>query len=233
MREIVMPGDKKNALGTALLRWLFEQLERAAREPVLLTGAGDAFSAGLDLREIASLDAAGLTAYLELLERVVARLWVHPGPTVAAVNGHAIAGGCVLALCCDHRVASENPRLKIGLNEVALGVRFPPRVLSIVTARVPAHAVGPVLFGGRLFSPNDALGMGLVDEVSADVGTTARARLAELSRHPPDGYAALKADMRGARVEWSADERVTFLRDVLPAWTAPETRARIEAVLKR
>src|SRR5436190_21503186 len=128
MFEITMEGPAKNALGTAMMTFLLDQLREAAGRPVLLSGSGDAFSAGLSLKEVASLDAEGMLGFLGLLERCMSALYLYPGPTVALVNGHAIAGGCVLTLCCDYRISTSSPRTRIGLNEVALGVRFPPRI---------------------------------------------------------------------------------------------------------
>ena len=95
MHEVILEGPGKNALGSALMRKLLDALQHAAGEPVLLRGAGDAFCAGLNLKEMAGLDAAGMQRFLALLEDMVRMLYEYPGPTVAAVNGHAVAGGCV------------------------------------------------------------------------------------------------------------------------------------------
>src|SRR5687767_727224 len=125
MNEIVLSGPGKNCLSTVMMDFLIGKLREADGGPVLLTGAGDAFCAGLDLKELASLDAAGLQAYLRKLETMVEALYSHAGPVVAAANGHAIAGGSVLLLCCDLKIATKHPKVKFGLNELALGVRFP------------------------------------------------------------------------------------------------------------
>ncbi|HEY2509433.1 MAG TPA: enoyl-CoA hydratase/isomerase family protein, partial [Polyangiaceae bacterium] len=166
--EITMNGPGKNALGTEMMTWLLEQLARANGAPVLLTGTGDAFSAGLNLKEVASLDGDGMVRYLRLLERCMSAFYQYPGPVVALVNGHAIAGGCVLTMACDYRVAKRDPKIRIGLNEVSLGVPFPPRVLRIVRSRlVPASEV-PVLLGAELFPVEKAQALGLIDEASDD-----------------------------------------------------------------
>jgi len=138
MRELVISSTARNAVSTALLEALARDLAAAGGEPVLLSGAGTVFSAGLDLREVAQLDLPGARRLLAALEGVVEALYTYPAPTVALVNGHAIAGGCVLALCCDHRVMTADPGARIGLNEVALGLVFPPKTLAMVRARLGA-----------------------------------------------------------------------------------------------
>ena len=228
-----MNGPAKNALGSEMMTWLLERLRDANGEPVLLTGSGDAFSAGLNLKEVASLDLEGMARFLRLLERCMSALYLYPGPTVALVNGHAIAGGCVLTLACDYRVATNDAKTRIGLNEVALGVRFPPRVLRIVRDRVPSASHVPVVLGAELFPPDRAMTHGLVDETSADAGTVARARLEALAAHPRDAYAATKRALRGALDSDLApdDAEARWLRECVPIWTGDDVKARVRKVL--
>ncbi len=89
-----------------------DEVRAVAGRPLLIMGAGDVFSAGLNLKEVAQLDRPGMEAFLGLLDDVMDTLYGHPGPTVACVNGHAIAGGCVIALCCDVRIAVDDPRVR-------------------------------------------------------------------------------------------------------------------------
>ncbi len=103
MIDVVLSGPGKNALSSALMQSLRGQLARAEGQPVLVRGEGDAFSAG-PVFELATLDAAGLDEFLAVLEDLLHELYNYPGPTVALVSGHAIAGGCLVAMCCDHRV---------------------------------------------------------------------------------------------------------------------------------
>ncbi len=231
MIEIVMDGPGKNCLSVEMLAFLRQRLKEAGGQPLLLTGAGDAFSAGLHLKQLAAMSQAQMLGFLHQVESCFTDLYQYPGPTVALVNGHAIAGGAVLTLCCDHRVAVNEPRARIGLNEVALGVLFPPRTLEMVRARAPERAI----LGGMLFDPATSLQLGLVDEVSEHAGSLARQRLAELASHPHIAYARTKAALRGIRPQdiVSDEEQARGLEEALPAWTSPETRERILAVLNR
>lgn len=230
MREIILDGPGKNALSSALIEKVLVELREASGAPLLLTGAGEAFCAGLNLKELVAFDVAGFESYLRKFESLVEALYTYPGPTVAWVNGHAIAGGCVLAQCCDHAVGSSRASVKIGMNEVALGLRFPSITLAVVREQIPRTHQNELLLGARLYGPVDALRLGLVDELADDGGQLARRRLAELSAHPALVYAQTKAELRGALLEEAEGE--DRFRKVLAAWTAPEVKKRIEEFLK-
>ena len=231
--ELTIEGPGRNALGTAVMQRLLAGLREGAGRPLLLRGAGDTFSAGLDLKEVAGLEAPGMERYLLLLDDLIDALYGYPGPTVAAVNGHAIAGGCVLALCCDLRVMADDPRLRIGLNEVALGLEFPPKILALARRRVPGRWLERVILEAALHAPEAAHELGLVDEIAADCIAVARQRLAGLAAHAARVYAATKHTLRSGALDLSDEARRHFHDTVVPAWCAPETKARIRAVFER
>lgn len=233
MAIISLGAPGKNAMSTGLMEHLKKSLREAAGEPVLLAGDGGVFSAGLNLREVVSLDGAGVARFLELLESLIYELYTYPGPTVAAIPGHAIAGGCVLALACDRRVSTPDPGARIGLNEVALGLRFPPVTWRMVHDRVPRQHHEEVLLGAGLFSPQKALSLGLVDELAEDPLAMAHERLATLAALDRPAYAATKRRMRVPAVTLAAGERELFERDELPVWSGGELKARAAAVLSR
>ena len=233
MRELVISSPAKNAVSTALLDSLARGIADARGEPLLVTGAGDVFSAGLDLGEVAQLDLAGARRLIGALEHVVEALFTHPAPTVALVNGHAIAGGCVIALCCDHAVATSDPRARIGLNEVALGLSFPPKTLAMVRARLGRPAAERVILGAQLFDPLRAHAVGLVDEVSDDARASALAWLEAASRHPRDAYAEAKRRLRAACLTLGAEEQRVLEQEVLPRWGSETTRAAAARQLAR
>lgn len=231
MIDVVLSGPGKNSLSTSLMQGVIDAIARAEGRPLLVRGEGDAFSAGLNFLEIAQLDDDGIDRFLCTLEDLLHALYNYPGPTVALVNGHAIAGGCLVAMCCDLRVCAAEPKLKIGLNEVALGLRFPTPVLALARRRVAPQFYEEVILGARLYAPQDALRVGLVDEVAPAAEAVARQRLAELGRHPADAYAAAKWTIRSGVLDMDSATRQAARRALLPYWTAPELRARIAAFL--
>lgn len=220
MRELILEAPGKNALSTSVMEGLRAQIGAAGGEPILLTGAGDVFSAGLDLKEVAAIASLDDTRRLiGALERLVEALFLYPGPTVAAVNGHAIAGGCVLALCCDRRVMTSRAGVRMGLNEVALGLAFPPRTFAMIRAQLPAPVAERVMLGAELHEAGAAQALGLVDEVAGDARAAAATRLEALARLPRDAYARAKASLRGEALRLSADEERRFEAETLPLWT--------------
>ncbi|CAN5603363.1 enoyl-CoA hydratase/isomerase family protein [soil metagenome] len=228
--RIDAPG--KNALSLASMEALLEGIARAKGEPLLVSGAGDAFSAGLNLKEVSSIDRAGMRRFLDTLDRLVEALYLYPAPTVAHVNGHAIAGGCVIALCCDESIAEDDPKIRIGLNETALGLPFPPKILAMVQRAVRPAALERVVLGAELFDPTEAARLGLVDMVAKDSRKLAEERLALLASHPREIYRHTKLALRHGTFD-VGDAQRDFEERLEPAWTGEEVRGRIRARLAR
>ena len=208
MKTILLSGPGKNSLSTPLMERMLSEVREAKAEPLFLTGEGDVFSAGLNLKEIAEHDVAGMTKFLGTLEDLVKALFEHPAPTVAWVNGHAIAGGCVMTLCCDLRFMTARPGPRIGLNEVALGLRFPPLTFEMTRRRVNAQLLERVVLDAALYDAPTAQRLGLIDEIGEEAD--ARAMLEKLSGHPRDVYAEAKRLMRGT-LEVPEAARRTFI----------------------
>src|SRR5688572_3806085 len=166
-----LEGGKANAMTTALLdriEELVDQFEHGPGEVAVLTGYGKYFSAGLPINSIVELDRAGMKAFIERFTRTMLRVFTCEKPIVAAINGHAIAGGCVLALMCDYRVMLDDELMWIGLNETQLGIGLPSVVVEPLRAQVPPESIVKIAVQGELFSPRDAHAVKLVHELSGD-----------------------------------------------------------------
>ncbi len=231
--DLVLDGPGKNALGTEMMQSILARLDEAGGDPVRFSGAGDALSAGLNLKEIAALDASAMTRFVELVDEVMARIFDYPGPTVACVNGHAIAGGCVVTLCCDLRVMTTDDRARIGLNEVALGLIFPPKIFRICENRLPPRSRHEVLLRAALHAPHDAVRLGLVDELAEDPRATSEARIREIAALPRAAYVATKRALRRGVTHFAVGEHAAALSAALPSWTGDDLKQRVLARLKK
>ena len=195
-----MRAGKANAIGAAFLDRLSAQLdavETSGAAALVLTGEGRAFSAGLDLPEISALDPSGLERFIRRFSEVMLRVFTFPVPVVAAINGHAIAGGCVLAMQADVRLAAAGD-YHIGLNEVQIGLGLPAVVLETLRCQVSPQSLGPVALEGRLLQPDEARALGLVEAVlpPAVLLEQARGRAAELGALPRPAFRDVKRALR-------------------------------------
>jgi enoyl-CoA hydratase len=151
---------------------------------IVLTGAGSCFSAGIDTKAAGAADAAERADGARAINTTVAALFGAPVPVVAAINGHALGGGLVLPLACDF-VLSTRALCKLGLTEAAAGVPFPAVALAAVRARLSPPVFNNLCLTGRTFTPEEALGLGVVDrlcdaEALVDLAVAIAAELAAL-----------------------------------------------------
>ncbi|MGV9881606.1 enoyl-CoA hydratase/isomerase family protein [Streptomyces sp. NPDC003006] len=219
-----------NALDRELLTQIADTLAAVGdARAVVLTGSGRSFSAGVDLKRVIDGGLDYADTFLPALHRATLVLFEHPRPVVGAVNGHALAGGCVLAAACDMRLMSGG---SIGLTELAAGVPFPTVCLEVVR-----HAIGPaldamVLGAGRL-TPQQALSIGLVHElVEPDhLLTAALLRAEELSRAPSDVYALSKRQLHRPTHQRIGAARELDDGEVLKIWSSERTGRTLRAYL--
>jgi enoyl-CoA hydratase len=160
-------------------------------------------------------------------------LLTFPKPLIAAVNGHAIAGGCIIAATCDYRVMAEGTG-RIGIPELAVGVPFPALPFEIMAARLTPQVFRDLVFSGRVVSPQEAVTLALVDEVAEPTALVDRAlqHAARLSRIPPTTFTLTKrafARRIRRRVELAASDDVA----VANAWRSAEVHAAIRGYLDR
>lgn len=221
-----LEAGKVNAINDAFLSALGGLLDGLGdAKAAVITAAGSTFSAGLDLPSLIELDRAGVGAFIERFGEVMLRLFELPIPLVAAINGHAIAGGCVLALQADVRVMSQG---RIGLNEAQLGLGLPAVILETLRAQVPASSLVPIALEGRLFAPDEALRLGLIDAVESDPLAAALVRARALAL-PAAG--TIKRDLRSpvaARIR-----AVTDSARWAETWFAPGTHERLREAVAR
>lgn len=235
IRTLRLARPPANALNGELLAMLGAAVARAPAEGVrglVLTGSGSLFSAGLDVMALAAMDLPTLRAFLGTFFDCLERLAVSPIPIVAAINGHSPAGGAVLALYCDRRIMARG-EARIGLNEVQVGLYPGPLIHQVLVRTIGARLAAECLTTGAMLLPEEALAIGFVDEVADDVAARARAWLERMLALPPVAYASTRALVRRDLVDLMARARSTDEASLLEAWTGPETRAALAALMAR
>jgi len=227
-----------NALSLQLIEEMAVALSRVASYPkaraVVLSSANDKFfSIGLDLPELLELSREDFRLFYRTFNETCMQLYTLPKPTVAAITGHAVAGGCILALCCDYRFIAAG-RKWMGLNESKLGVPVPYLADCVLQSLVGTRRAREVVESGEFRGPEEALQIGMVDEVVAleEVWPKSTERARQLGTMPPQAYAIVKRNRVEATEERIRGHWEEKQRAFVDCWYAPEARERLQEALK-
>lgn len=201
---------------------------------VILTGTGSIFSAGVDLFRLVEGGREYAERFVPSLSRMLLELFALPKPLIVAANGHAIAGGCIFTLAGDYRLmAAGNGR--IGIPELLVGVPFPPSVIEAVRFALPPQHLQMLMYTGRTVLPDEALRLGLIDEV-VDAGML-EARAEDMARHfaslPPRAFALTKRQLRDRTIGRAKHYGHEFDDEVRELWSDPETLQRVRDYLAK
>jgi enoyl-CoA hydratase len=234
---LTMRHGKANALDIEFCEALashFLALRLTEAKAVVLTGTGKIFSAGVDLKRLSEGGAAYVREFLPSLHRLYEAIFFHPKPVVAAINGHAVAGGCILACCADRRLMARDVG-RIGVTELLVGVPFPTLAFEILRFAVPARVLPEVTYSGGTYPSDAALDRGWVDELAEPSGLIedALAVAQELAEISPAAFAQTKAQMRAPVAERFAVSGTVTDKIVTDIWCAPETLARVREYVAR
>jgi enoyl-CoA hydratase/carnithine racemase len=237
IRELRLDRPPANALDPALVGELREALGEAVaagRRAVVLSAAGRMFSGGLDVPALLALDRPAMERFLGEFLGLLRAIAVSPVPVVAAIGGHAPAGGAVLAIHCDYRVMAEGD-FKIGLNEVAVGLPLPRVIHSTLVRVVGPAAAEKLAVAGLLVPAGEALRLGLVDELVPQEAVVERAlqKARDWVALPPRAMSETRALARRDLVEsFEREERGTW-EAFVDDWFSPETQGAMRALVER
>jgi len=234
---VTMASNAVNAIDDEFLSDLqaaLAELQSAEPLPVVLTGAGTCFSAGLHIPTLYEYDRTTLASFVDRFDQTMLAWFSFPRPTIAAVNGHAIAGGCVLALACDLRVAADGD-FRIGLNEVQVGIPFPGVAFEIARSALASERIREVMLTGALYSPREALTRGLADEVveAEELNARAIAIARTLGSDSLEAYATAKAQLSAPAMTRITESRDRIDREFLDVWFSESGRRRLGTVRDR
>ena len=209
-----------------------EEIAAAGPGAVVLTGRPGFFSAGADLKVVPTLDADGQRAMVDGINGLCMSWYGLARPVVCAVNGHAIAGGLVFALCADYRIAAADGRY--GLTELRAGVPYPTMAIAVVAAELSAPAARRLVLRADLVDAAHLRELGAFDEVvpSDEVLDRALVVARDLAALPSSAYAATKRRLRAPTLELAARLQAGEADPLGDAWTGADTASRAAAILR-
>ena len=233
---ITLNRGKSNALNREMITELTDMLHNIANDDniggVIIAGRENFFSAGLDLIELYGYNEEEAKSFWHLFLDFIAKITAFKKPMVAAINGHSPAGGCVIALACDARVMAEG-KFIIGLNEVPVGIIVPESIFSLYSFWLGKGHATKSLLEGKLFSPEEALAIGLVDElVNQDsIMTVAERRIRKYMALEPNTWQQSKLNIRKELITATSADQSDALKIMLAQWWSPATRNILKMII--
>jgi len=235
LATVMLSRGKVNALNDAVVEQILSELKALENDPevkaIILTGKGAFFSFGFDLPELLSYSADRLLSFLQKFTDLYKYMFLYPKPIVGALNGHAIAGGCMLALTCDQRIMVSG-KSKISLNEITFGASVFAGSVEMLRFCVGDNNSTKILYTGKLYNADEAKGMELVNEsVSSDSlnGAASRAAL-ELCEKDPGAFAGIKSLLRKPVVDRFIHREKRCINEFLEIWYSESTQAQLKEI---
>ena len=232
---LTLARGKVNAINGPLVDQMREQLKSLKHDPevkaIILTGAGKFFSFGFDVPEFLSFDKAQFARFLIGFTDLYTYLFTYPKPVVAALNGHTIAGGCMLALACDYRVMVTG-KARISLNELSFGASVFAGITEMLRFTVGSANAAKVLYSGSMYSAEEAKGIGLIDEVIAEqdlMGAACKMASTLGSKYPP-AFSGIKSLLRKTIAEDMMRREKESIREFVDIWYSEHTWANLKNI---
>ena len=228
---------KANALDVAFckaLRKEFRRLAKSETRAVILAAEGKIFSAGVDLPRAAEGGRKYLRDLVLALDEMYEEIFYFPKPVIAAVNGHAIAGGCVLAACADYRLLASGTG-RMGVTELLVGLPFPPFAFEVLRATTSPVHFPKFTASGETFDTAGALANGFADEAVSAERLIPRAleKARQLAAIRAEAFAANKLHMRITARQILKSDRGRITKRIMKVWEAKETAENIRAYVSR
>ena len=228
------PANAMNLELTEEIATVFQRLGQGGSvRSVVLTGQGKSFCAGVDLKAVPNFDEAQQRRMVNALNRAFYGVYSCPVPVVGAINGHAIAGGLVLALCCDWRIAVQTPFLA-GLTEVRVGVPYPVAAMEVARQELRPDVARRLVLFGQNITATAAVDAGVFDEMvdPAALLERALAKADEFAALPRSAFAGSKRQLRSRACE-AIEAAIAGAEPLLKGWLSQETIQAAAAVLAR
>jgi 3,2-trans-enoyl-CoA isomerase len=233
--EARLKRGKVNALNELVVEEMFGCLERLAADPgitaVILTGDGPFFSFGFDIPEFLSYSKESFANFLKRFTGLYTYLFTYPKPVLAALNGHAVAGGCMLALACDYRIMVSG-KAKISLNEITFGSSVFAGSVAMLKFLVGGKNAQAALYDGTMYSAEAALQIGMIDQVSSPEKLLAEAQdvARRLGAKDAAAFRSIKHLLRAPVAEDMVKQEDASVQEFVKIWHSQNTWKNLQAI---
>jgi Delta3-Delta2-enoyl-CoA isomerase len=231
--RVAIRRGKVNAFNDAVIEELSRTFGELALDPsvraITLTGTGKFFSFGFDIPQFLGYNKEQFTRYLTNFTRLYREIFLHPKPVVAMLNGHTIAGACMIATSCDYRVMVTG-KARISLNEINFGSSVFAGSVEMLRRLVGPRNAESILYSGAMYTAEEALRMGLVDQVvsEADLEDEAGKVAREYAARDPDAFRSIKGLLRRAAAEQMEKTEKDSIEEFVKIWYSEKTWARLQ-----
>lgn len=226
--RIALARGKVNAINEAVVDELTGRLDQLSRDPqvksVVLTGSGKFFTFGFDIPEFLSYLKPDFIRYLTKFTDLYRLIFTFPKPVIAALNGHAIAGGCMLAIACDYRIMVRG-KARISLNEINFGSSLFAGSVDLMKMWLGQRPAEIAAYTGAMYSAEEALEIGLVDRVcpDADLEREAMRAASEFGEKDPAAFASIKGLLRSEIAAQMKAREAQSIREFVEIWYSERT----------
>lgn len=233
---LILNRGKVNALNESLVEQLHSDLveleEDEAIKVILLKGEGKFFSFGFDVPEFLTYSRDEFERFLRKFTDLYQYIFLFPKPTIAVINGHAIAGGCMLATACDQRLMVSG-RAKISLNEISFGASVTAGAVEMLKYCVGQKDAQAILFSGAMYAAEEAFEKGLIDRIAQDD------ELIEMSQAMAQDYidtdlvafASIKRLLKGPVAERMQQREAESIKEFVDIWYSESTWTNLQSIL--
>jgi 3,2-trans-enoyl-CoA isomerase len=230
--RVVIRRGKVNAFNDAVIDEMSRTFAELALDPsvraITLTGTGKFFSFGFDIPQFLGYSKEQFTRYLTSFTRLYREIFLHPKPVVAMLNGHTIAGACMIATSCDYRVMVSG-KARISLNEINFGSSVFAGSVEMLKLLVGHRNAESVLYSGAMYTAEEAHRMGLVDQVvsEADLESVVDHIARDYAARDPDAFRSIKGLLRRAVAERMEKTEKDSIEEFVRIWYSEKTWARL------
>jgi enoyl-CoA hydratase/carnithine racemase len=232
---VTLQRGKVNALNEPMVEEIFDSFGNSETDTevksIIFTGSGKFFSFGFDVPEFMKYSKKDFISFMEKFTNLYTYLFQFPKPIVAALNGHTIAGGCMLATACDFRIMATG-KGKISLNEITFGAPVFAGSAEMLRFCVGSRNAQSILYSGAMYSAEEALGLGLVDQVSSEDALLDDAvKVAqELAEKDSSAFTIIKKLLRKAVAEEMVKHEKDYILEFADIWYSENTWEKLKKI---